>query len=451
MSLYWKIFAALMLAMTVTLVGAVYVSFTLAAQAFEQSREENRPELIGQASAALTHGGVDGLREWLQENRQPSIRTLLLIIDQQGEELLNWPIPEYLRRIMPDNSNRPGMLPSNYRPQRFAPRLIGSDGRDYYLYFTRPPRTLFGVLDWPSTQAAVLTIAVIVAALTTLLLARYISSPIVRLQRAARALAAGELSTRVGIPFHRRSDEVGILARDFDTMAEQIQNLVTSQETLLRDVSHELRSPLARIRMALALAERGTPSDGVRGNLSRIEEETERLDRLVGQILALARLRAPAQAAQNRIRLEKLIDEIAADATFENPQVRITRNVRDPGVVRGDALQLHSAVENVVRNAVSFAGEGGEVRIDLERSGNEIRLRVGDTGPGVDAGELEKIFEPFYRTDPGRDHSRKGEGVGLAITASVIERHNGHCNAANRAAGGLEVTLSLPAADTSSA
>ena len=449
MSLFWKIFASITLAMTVTLVGAVFVSFRLAVQALEQSRTENRTELIGQASAALTHAGIDGLREWLQENRRPSIRTLLLIIDENGEELLGWPIPEYLSRRIADSPGGRGMLPSNYRPERFAPRLIGSDGRDYYLYFIRPPRTLFGVLDWPSTQAAVVTLAIIVAALAALILARYISSPVVRLQRAARALAAGELETRVGKPVVQRHDEVGTLARDFDKMAEQIQNLITSQETLLRDVSHELRSPLARIRMALALAERDAVSDSVRGNHSRIEEETERLDRLVGQILALARLRAPAPITHHQIRLDKLLEEVAADASFENPDVRITRRSLDPGVVSGDPLQLHSAVENVVRNAVSFAGEDGEVELELSRSGDEIHVRVSDTGPGVEDSELTRIFEPFYRTDPSRDHRRKGEGIGLAITAGVLRRHRGRCTARNRAAGGLEVTLSLPAAKAS--
>ncbi|HMB73577.1 MAG TPA: ATP-binding protein [Gammaproteobacteria bacterium] len=449
MSLYWKLFASITLAMTVTLVGAVFVSFRLAEQAFEQSRTENRSEIIGQASAALTHGGIDGLREWLQENRRPSVRTLLLIIDESGGELLDWPIPGYLRRNLPETQGGRAMLPSNYRPQRFAPRLIGSDGRDYYLYFTRPPRTLFGVLNWPSTQAAVVTLAIIVAALTALILARYISLPVVRLQRAARALAIGEFGTRVGKPFHRRHDEVGTLARDFDKMAEQIQNLVTGQETLLRDVSHELRSPLARIRMALALAERDTVKDAVRDKLTRIEEETERLDRLVGQILALARLRAPAPAVHHHIRLDKLLEEVAADASFEKPKVRITQRISYAGIVSGDPLQLHSAVENVVRNAVSFAGDDGEVELELRRDGDQIRVRVTDTGPGVDDCELTKIFEPFYRTDPSRDHRRKGEGIGLAITAGVIERHGGRCEARNRAAGGLEVILSLPAANAS--
>jgi signal transduction histidine kinase len=444
--MYWKIFAALMLAMTLTLVGAVIVSFRLATEEFEQSRTEIRGELIGQASAALTIGGVDGLREWLQENRRPSVSTLLLIIDDAGDELLDWPIPGYLRRAITDSSDGPRIVPPNYRPQRVAPRLVGSDGRDYYLHFTRPPPTLFGVLNWPSTQVAVLTLAVIVAAFTALILARYISSPVVRIQRAAQALAAGKFDTRVGKPVDRRQDEVGRLARDFDTMAEHIQNLLVAKETLLRDVSHELRSPLARIRMALALAERESGGSGNQSNLVRIEEEAERLDRLVGQILELARLRSQAPSVLHEVRLDELLEDIAADARFENPNVRINTQIRDPGVVNGDSLQLHSAIENVVRNAISYAGDAGEVTLELSRASDTVSVAVRDTGPGVPDDELEKIFEPFYRADPSRDHRRRGEGIGLAITAGVVERHDGFCKASNRAAGGLEVILSLPAA-----
>jgi two-component system sensor histidine kinase CpxA len=449
MSLYWKIFATFMLAMTLTLVGAIFVSFRLAVSAFDEDRTDDRSELIGQASAALAIGGVDGLREWLQENRRPSLSTLLLIIDDEGNDLLGWPVPDFMQRAVSEPRGRSRDLPRNYRPQRVAPRLVGSDGRDYYLLFTRPPRTLFGVLDWPSTQVAVVSIAVIVAALTALLLARTMSAPIVRLQRASRALAAGDFDTRVGPPVDRRKDEVGTLARDFDAMAEQIQNLLNSKEILLRDVSHELRSPLARIRMALALAERDVGAEADNSNLRRIEEEAERLDQLVGQILELARLRADAPVERHQIRLEKVLRAVAADAGYENPNVEISINARDHGIVNGDPLQLHSAIENVVRNAMSYAGDGGKVTLDIKRSGEMITVSVADTGPGVPEDELEKIFEPFYRTDPSRDHGRRGEGIGLAITAGVLARHHGTCTARNRAAGGLEVLLSLPAATES--
>lgn len=451
MNLYWKIFVSFMLAMTITLVGAIVVSFELAEEAFQQSRSEGRVELIGPASQALAAGGVDGLRSWLRENRRPSVNTLLLIVDDAGIDLLGRPIPGRFRDRFLENRRRGGNFPPNYRPERIAPRLISGDGRDYYLLFTQPPPSLFGVLTLPSAQIAVVSIAVFVAAITALILARYISSPVVRIQRAARELTAGRFDSRVGQPFDRRHDEVGTLARDFDTMAEQIQNLLVAKETLLRDVSHELRSPLARIRMALALAERQVTAGADNSNLVRIEEETERLDRLVGQILELARLRAHAPIERHPIRLDKLLEEVAADASYENPNVTIRRRTLDPGLVNGDALQLHSAVENVVRNAMSYAGDDGEVSLEVARTGSTVQITVSDTGPGVAEADLTKIFEPFYRTDPSRDHQRRGEGIGLAITAGVIARHDGTCKARNRAekngaAGGLEVTLSLPAA-----
>lgn len=431
--------------MTLTLIGAVIVSFELAEEAFQQARSEFREELVAPASAALTSGGVDGLRDWLRQNRRPAPTTNLFVVDEAGTDLLRRPVPERFRDRFLSNRRGSRDLPPNFRPERFAPRLVGNDGSDYYLLFVQTPPTLFGVLTLPSTQISVLTIAVIVAAVTALILARYISSPVVRIQRAARGLAAGNFDSRVGKPFDRRHDEVGRLARDFDRMAEQLEELLNSKETLLRDVSHELRSPLARIRMALALAERDA-AGGNQSNLARIEEETERLDRLIGQILELARLRANAPIARHDIRLDKVIEEIASNAEFESPNVKIIRNVQDPGLVSGDPVQLHSAIENVLRNAVSYAGDDGEVHLELSRTESSVTVKVSDTGPGVAETELEKIFEPFYRTDPSRDHRRRGEGIGLAITAGVIAQHAGSCQARNRAAGGLEVTLTLPAA-----
>ena len=151
------------------------------------------------------------------------------------------------------------------------------------------------------------------------MLARYLSSPIVRLQKASKALAAGALDTRVGRPFNRRKDEVGTLARDFDAMAERLQALVTDKETLLRDVSHELRSPLARIRMALALAQRRA-DQAAQPDLARIEREAERLDALVGQVMTLTRLRTATEPRRELVNLETLVAEVVDDARFEHPQ-----------------------------------------------------------------------------------------------------------------------------------
>jgi signal transduction histidine kinase len=445
LSLFWKIFVSFSLAMTLTLFGAVFVSFRLAEQALDQDSIENREELISAAAAALASGGEDALRNWLSDNRRPSARRILLVIKNTGEELLGRPVPEPFVRSIVRPRQRPPDSPENFRPRQLAPRLIGVDGSEYHLVFFLAPRTLFGVLNWPSTQVAVLGMAIAIAALTALLLARYLSSPIVELQRTARALAAGNLDSRVGQPFDRRTDEVGTLARDFDKMAEQIQGLVTAKETLLRDVSHELRSPLARIRVALALAERDVQADAVHSQLTRIENETERLDQLVGHVLKLTRLRTQTDMRRTHVQLDALLREIVENARFERSNTQLTYESEFAGTVIGNEEELRSAFENVVRNALNYAGTPGQVGVRLAKTAENIEVVVTDNGPGVPADELERIFEPFYRTDASRDHQHVGEGIGLAITSSVIARHHGRIQAYNRPAGGLEIRLELPA------
>ena len=320
--------------------------------------------------------------------------------------------------------------------------LVAPDGAEYRLLFVRTRVTVLGVLNWPATQVAVLTISILAAAATSLLLARYLSSPIMRLQRASRALAAGALETRVGGPFNRRKDEVGTLARDFDTMAARVQALVDDKDTLLRDVSHELRSPLARIRVALALAQRKA-NDASQSDLVRIEQETERLDALVGQILTLARLRSPLTGRRDALDLDELIREIIANAKFEYPNVEIELDAAAVPKIRGDGGELASAIENVIRNALVHAGQS-PVRVVVRNARQGVEVRISDRGPGVAEEHLKRIFEPFYRVDPSRDHQRGGYGLGLAIAASVVARHRGAIEARGGAEGGLEIILSLP-------
>lgn len=442
MSLYWKIFVSFGIAMTLTLVGAVLVSFRVAEQAFDQQNFEDRREIIRAAAAALATGGEDGLRDWLR-NRPRSAQTVLLVFNEHAEELLGRPVESRFMRMVLEQSRESAGDPSNFRPRRLAPRLVGPDGREYQLLFVRPPPALFGVLNLPSTQIAVLAIAVGIAALTALALARYLSAPIVQLQRASRALAAGDLGTRVGQPSNMRRDEVGTLARDFDAMAEQIQALIMSKETLLRDVSHELRSPLARIRVALALAERGAEQPA-RAHLERIEQESERLDRLVGQILMLTRLRTQRDLRRLDVSLDELLGEIVENARFEHPDAHLDYAASTRGRTRGDPEELRSAFENVIRNALAYSGRAGNVTVRLDAASDRLEVRVADSGPGVPEQDLKRIFEPFYRTDASRDHRKSGEGIGLAITASVLQRHGGSATARNLAGGGLEITLIVP-------
>ena len=445
MGLFWKIFVSFMIAMTVTSVGAIYVSFQIANQALGQIDFEGRDQIIRDVSAALAHGGERELKNWLFENPRPAPGTVLLVTNERGDELLGRAMPRELRallRFRPGGGRRPD-TPPNLRPMQLTPTITGPDSEEYRLLFTQAPRTVLGMLMWPGTQFAVLSIAMLAAAVMSVLLARYLSAPIVRLQKASRSLAAGALETRVGAPSTRRGDEVGTLARDFDTMAERIQALVTAKETLLRDVSHELRSPLARIRMALALAQRRAGAES-QNDLTRIEREAERLDALVGQVMTLTRLRTTDAPRRDMVRLDTLIGEVADDARFEHPDAQLQYAPTRAVSLRGDAAGLKSAIENVVRNALTYGDRSKPIEVRLDVAHDTATVRVLDHGPGVPEPELKRIFEPFYRTDKSRDHRQDGQGIGLAITARVTELHGGTVTATNRAEGGLEITLKLP-------
>jgi two-component system sensor histidine kinase CpxA len=443
--LFWKIFVSFMVAMTVTSVGAIYVSFRIISQPQTQAEFEGREKIIFDVSEALARGGERELKAWLFNNPRPARGIVLLVTNERGDELLGRAMPRELRALLRTRTTfRRADRPPNFRPIQLTPTATDPrTNEEYGLHFEPAPITIFGILMWPGTQLAMFALTIGAAAVTALLLTRYLSSPIVRLQKASRALAAGALETRVGNPVTRRGDEVGTLARDFDAMAERIQALVVAKETLLRDVSHELRSPLARIRMALALAERRAGVE-VQPDLARIEREAERLDALVGQVMTLTRLRTTSEPRRDFVRLDTLVGGVVDDARFEYPDAQVDYVAPGEVLLRGDADGLKSAVENVVRNAHIYGDRTKPIEVVLATHAGKATIRVLDRGPGVPEAELTRIFEPFYRTDKSRDHRVDGQGIGLAITARVTELHRGTVRAANRAEGGLEIVIELP-------
>lgn len=474
MSLFLRIFLSFGAAMAATLVATVYISFQFAQGAFDPVRIEQHDPMVNEAATALSERGERGLRNWLAENTRQDSGLILLIVDDRGEELLDRALPGEMRRLLRLSAPRPpdGMAfgggdrsmgppppdrdrdfdrerPSNLRPAQLTPHLVADDGDEYRLLFVRPPVAVFGMLAWPGSRAAIGAVALLIAALTSLLLARYISAPIARLRRASRGLAGGDLDTRVGAPERGwATDEVGVLSRDFDNMAERIQALVTDKETLLRDISHELRSPLARIRMALGLAQRKA-NDEAQVDLERIEQEAERLDGLIGQIMTLARLRTQKEPVREPVRVDVMVRGIVDDARYEHPGATVNLHCPDPQEVSGDPRGIASAVENVVRNALAYAGDAGPVDVEVAAVAGDVLVTVRDRGPGVRPEELPRIFEPLYRADESRDHGATpagsaGQGIGLAITARVMELHGGDASAENRTGGGLRVTLRLP-------
>ena len=281
------------------------------------------------------------------------------------------------------------------------------------------------------------------------LLAWYVSKPIRSLREAFDAAAKGQLDARVGDTMGRRRDELADLGRAFDRTAARLKALVEGQRRLLHDVSHELRSPLARLQAAVGLA-RQQPED-LGASMDRIEREAARMDKLIDELLTLSRVETGMTSVMDDgVELAELLREVVEDAVFEQnagtTPVSFETDVALPDDVgiRGNAEMLHRAVENVVRNAVRHTRPGGRIRIACRRDAarGEIELTIADEGPGVPEAELESIFAPFFRGASAG--GTRGHGLGLAIARRVIEAHGGRIRAANSPAGGLVVTLRLP-------
>jgi two-component system, OmpR family, sensor histidine kinase CpxA len=276
------------------------------------------------------------------------------------------------------------------------------------------------------------------------LLTRYLTGPVLRLRAAARRLAEGDLTARASD--HRpRHDEIGELVRDFNFMAERVEALVTSQRQLISDVSHELRSPLARVNATLGLARQRLGQNVL---FDRLERDTERLNDMIGRLLTLARLDMTAAAPEMRLTdLRALVSDIVADAQWEARERDCRVDLVSDGdcEIRANPDLLRSAAENVIRNAVRYTASGTavEVRLECHRGddGDAAIVRVSDRGPGVPAAELPNIFRPFYRVADARDRQSGGVGLGLAIAERVARVHGGSVHAENRAGGGLEVVL----------
>jgi two-component system sensor histidine kinase CpxA len=290
---------------------------------------------------------------------------------------------------------------------------------------------------------------VLTAGLVCYLLALYLTSPVKKLQSTVKSFAEGNLDARVSPELGNRGDELAELGREFDRMAERIAGLISSQKRLLADISHELRSPLARLTVALELARKNSTPKADQA-LDRIEQETERVNQLVGQLLKLTRLESGAEEVPpEAVALEELVQQVIDDADFEakalNKSVKAVR--LEQCRVAGSVELLRSAVENVVRNAVRYTPQGSAVEVGLQWRLDTAVLTVRDHGPGVPQSELSHIFEPFYRVSEARERTSGGVGLGLSIAERTARLHGGTIRAENLP-DGLLVTLELPLAST---
>ncbi len=409
----------------------------------------NSLRLAGQTAVEIyERDGKTALLDYFNE-LEGAVRIRFFLFDEKNEQLTRWPIPEEVGELS-STHRREGLDYERSGESIFtAQQLIGPGGKQYTLVAALPARH-FLTRDY-SFLAMNLVIILITAGGVCYWLARYICMPISKLGAAARRLADGDLKVRVSSVLGRRRDEITELGIDFDLMAERIESLIGSQKRLLRDISHEFRSPLTRLSLALEIARRRDGQDAINA-LERIELEAERLNALIGKLLMLARLESGAEDMNRTpVNMQELIEELVTDADFEargrNCKVRVV--LTENCFVPGTRELLRSAVENVLRNAVRHTAENTEVMVTLRcrMEGNSLRavIEVCDKGPGVPEESLADLFSPFYRVGDARDRKQGGTGLGLAITERAARLHGGQVRAANAPGGGLSVTIDLPA------
>ena len=402
------------------------------------------------AREALAREGRPGLLTFLGRISNES-RLNAFVVDEQGRELRGKPMPEGLDDVARDvlAGRSPTHRSVDGRPF-FAYPLGAAADVDSSVLLLLPSLPRRHGPPWPPHDASIIVVLIALGGVLCYALARHVSAPLARLRAAVANLASGDLSARVDPSPAIGGDEFAALGRDFNRMAERLEALVATNRRLLRDVSHELRSPLARIRVAIGLAQQSA-GDEIDPVFARIERELERLETLIGQVLTLSRLEAGSGELGDveRFDLTDLVRGIAEDASFEAAAIgsEVRLEAGEPVFITGEPSLLHSAIENVVRNALGASPNGSVVEIEIGRErpdGSAVLMSVLDRGPGVPQADLETIFQPFARGEESRDRRSGGAGLGLAIARRAIEAHGGTIRASLREGGGLVVEMVFP-------
>ncbi len=450
--LYWR------MALYIGAALAAFIALALASVLFVASQElanytATRHSTLGhQAADVLRTRGTDGLARWLRTEATVPSDVTVYVLDERSRDILGRPLPEFYASFIRKSVVGPrANVDDNYRPVRLAPQLVGPDGR-LYAFLVLPNRiSFFGNF---TTTVGLLLAAALVIAVVAWLIARAFARPLGELQRVARELASGQIGARVPTELATRRDEVGVLAKDFNSMAEQISRLISGRAQLMGELSHELRSPLARLQAALALAEHRDTINVV--ERQRIEAEIRRLDEVIGDLLRFSRLDAAAPVARRLLRIDELLRVLVDDEEIEAQarRVRLELDAKAGLTVVGDPDLLRSGLENIVRNAIRYAPSDSAVTVRADRDGELIRVQVEDRGPGVPEAYLEKIFDPYVRVpEPGIEASAAptGTGLGLAIARRVFAVHGGQVKAEIRDGGGLRICVQLPVAELAAA
>ncbi len=426
-SLFARFLLWFLLAMVTTIAGFILIT----TRSFTAQR--GRGHVVGrmlafqleEAKRAYETGGSDGLTKHLKRLNE-AFEARGILTDGSFRDLLT-------------GEDRHDLLEKSEKGERFfKPRVLArTDGR--YWFFITPPRGRPGF--WFFGPENLWLVAVMVV--FSYLLALHLTSPLRTLERSVESFGKGDLGVRLN---WKRHDEVGRLARAFDKMADRIQTLLNAERRLLLDISHELRSPLARLSVATELARSGDAAEREQA-LNRIEKEADRLNSLVGELLQVTRAEGdPKSRRTEPVRVDELLANVVDDCSVEAAArgSRIELKIAPAITVPGDPELIRRAVENVLRNAIRHAPKDTPVEVCLENAAGTARIRIRDYGPGVGEEHLTRIFDPFYRVDSDRNRASGGVGLGLAIARRAVELHKGRIHARNSAPG-LLMEIDLPA------
>lgn len=398
------------------------------------------PRFMLRALYSLQHLPEIELRSMIDELRsRHRVQVFLLLADDS--ELYGRDVPADVKRMAARLTNENRRAMTTMRGKRLLGHLIYRDGRGQIRAVFVLPRPTQGLLRALGENLWLrIALAVLISGLVCYLLSKLMTRRLKELGRASRRLADGDLDTRLAVR-RRGGDETDELARDFNTMAAQLQARVNAQKRLLSDVSHELRSPLARLRVALALAE--DDAENLPSHLARIGRETVRLDALIDQLLSTDV--TPAQM-DTHIDLVALLNHLCADVGFEGKSQAIATRFDTPldeAVIASTSDLLHKCFENVLRNALHHSPKGGTILVALLEDQSRYIVTIEDQGPGVPPQHLETIFNEFHRVDSARTREAGGYGLGLAIARRAVQRHGGEIYAEN-CDPGLRITISIP-------
>ncbi|HNR91700.1 MAG TPA: ATP-binding protein [Dokdonella sp.] len=446
-SLFWRIFAAIWLGNVAVIVAFAWIM----AVSFETERvpgleltrmQAVMDEQLRRLDRSARRAGAERVDQSLRiaANMGP---VEFYAVGADDRDRLGRPLStEVLAAVA---TTRAGTPVETERMRSVASQLRDDDAPIVFVAAAEGSLILRAITRGPVGGWMQIVLALVVSAIVGALLAWTVAAPLARIRASARRFAEGDLDARVGELRFGGSTEMTALAGEFDRMAERIKALVENNRRLVRDVSHELRSPLARLRVALELA-RGQGAAAVEASFERIERESDRLESMLAQAIELSRLETGIEPRREHIALDELVEDVIANADYEGgPRGRKVAFVtREPIALDGVRDALMSAVENIVRNALAYTADNSSVEVTLQGEGGDAVLRIRDHGPGVAEADLPRIFEPFYRTDAARARSSGGTGLGLAIAFRAIANHRGTVVARNADGGGLEVVIRLP-------